>query len=220
MGATIGRGVTVESFGVVASGATVSEGVTVPSGQVWAGSPAHYLRDVSQEEKHHLNEFTLEMQQLSQVYSDETEKSFREIIDHRDEHIKYITADVETKTMDKLQEYGLPMTHDDMEYIEHRVYHDYLGTVDLDIRDENHTAGAEEKAWIPYEQDMTHYPEVFKRYQDNYKRYDELKNKFETETLFQEQSESPFTRKIPKDLSPWEKKYDMLMPKFTGGAAQ
>ena len=47
MGATIGRGATVESFAVVASGANVLEGTTVPSGQVWAGSPAHYLRDVS-----------------------------------------------------------------------------------------------------------------------------------------------------------------------------
>lgn len=47
MGATIGRGATVESFAVVASGANILEGITVPSGQVWAGSPAHYLRDLT-----------------------------------------------------------------------------------------------------------------------------------------------------------------------------
>jgi carbonic anhydrase/acetyltransferase-like protein (isoleucine patch superfamily) len=61
MGATVSRGATVESFGVVASGAHVLEGTTVPSGQVWAGSPAHYLRDVTQEEKHLLSEHHLEM---------------------------------------------------------------------------------------------------------------------------------------------------------------
>jgi gamma-carbonic anhydrase len=29
---------------------------------VWAGSPAHYLRDITQEEKHLLSEYHLEMQ--------------------------------------------------------------------------------------------------------------------------------------------------------------
>ena len=28
--------------------------------------------------------------------------------------------------IDKLGEVGMPVTHDDMEYIEHRIYHDYV----------------------------------------------------------------------------------------------
>ena len=32
------------------------------------------------------------------------------------------------KAQDKVAEYGVPMTHDDLDYIEHRVYHDYVGT--------------------------------------------------------------------------------------------
>ncbi len=61
------------------------------------------------------------------------------------------------------------------------MYHDYVGTVDYDIKDPNHTYGAEDKAWIPYEQDLTQYPEVFHKYQENYKRYDEIKARFESE---------------------------------------
>lgn len=61
MGASVARGATVESFAVVAAGAHVGEGVTVPSGQIWAGSPARYLRDLTQEEKHLLSEHHLEM---------------------------------------------------------------------------------------------------------------------------------------------------------------
>ncbi len=160
------------------------------------------------------------MQQLSQIYAEETEKSFREILDTNDRLIKYITADPEQKVMETLAGLGIPLTHDDMEYIEHRVYHDYIGTVDLDIRDENHSEGENEKTWIPYDQDLTHYPEVFKIYKENYKKYDELKERFANDPKFKEQSESPFTRKLPKDMSPWEKRYDMLMPKYTGGAAQ
>ena len=47
MGATVSKGSTVESFAVVAAGASLPEGTTVPSGQIYAGSPACYLRDLT-----------------------------------------------------------------------------------------------------------------------------------------------------------------------------
>ena len=75
----------------------------------------------------------------------------------------------------------MPVNHDDLEYIEHRVYHDYVGTVDYDIKDPNHSEDSFNKAWIPYEQDLTHYPEVFRQYQENYDRYEKVKKRFETE---------------------------------------
>lgn len=59
--ARIEPGVTVESYAIVASGAVVKEGTVVKSGQVFAGSPAKYLRDVSQHEKHLINEHMLDM---------------------------------------------------------------------------------------------------------------------------------------------------------------
>lgn len=62
MGASIGNGVNIESFAVVASGAVIPDGSTVPSGQVWAGTPARYLRDLTQVEKHLISEHHLEMQ--------------------------------------------------------------------------------------------------------------------------------------------------------------
>ena len=33
--------------------------------------------------------------------------------------------------IDKLGEVGMPVTHDDMDYIEHRIYHDYVGSADF-----------------------------------------------------------------------------------------
>ena len=48
MGASVGKGSIVESFAVVAAGANVPAGTTVPSGQIYAGSPAVYLRDLTQ----------------------------------------------------------------------------------------------------------------------------------------------------------------------------
>ena len=65
MGATVGKGACVESFGVLAAGANLPDGERVPSGQIFAGSPARYLRDVTQTEKHVIGEHHLEMQQLA-----------------------------------------------------------------------------------------------------------------------------------------------------------
>ena len=61
MGASVGRGATVESFAVVSAGAVIPEGVTVPSGQIFAGAPAAYLRDLTQEEKHLMTEHKMEL---------------------------------------------------------------------------------------------------------------------------------------------------------------
>jgi len=36
----------------------------------------------------------------------------------------------------------------------------------------------------------------------------------------EEPEESAFTRRIPKDMSPWEKKYDTMLPRYTGTTAQ
>jgi hypothetical protein len=31
--------------------------------------------------------------------------------------------------------------------------------------------------------------------------------------------EGPFVRRLPKDMRPWEKKYDTMMPRYTGTSA-
>ena len=114
----------------------------------------------------------------------------------------------------------MPMTHDDLEYIEHRVYHDYVGTVDYDLRDPGHSEDSFTRSWTPYEQDLSQYPEVFKKFQENYSKYDEVKEKFENEDPMEEQGEAAFTRRAPKDMSPWESKYDTMLPRYTGNSCQ
>ena len=114
----------------------------------------------------------------------------------------------------------MPQTHEDMEYIEHRVYHDYVGTVDYDLKDPGHLENSIDRSWMPYEQDLTQYPEVFKKYQENYSKYDKVKARFENEDIMEDQDEGAFARRLPKDMSPWEKKYDTMMPRYTGTSAQ
>ena len=50
MRATIMDGVVVESGAQVAAGALVTPGKRIPAGQLWAGSPAKYFRDLTPED--------------------------------------------------------------------------------------------------------------------------------------------------------------------------
>ena len=54
MGATVMDFAVVETGGMVAAGALVTPNKRIPSGQLWAGSPAKYFRDMTQQEKDYL----------------------------------------------------------------------------------------------------------------------------------------------------------------------
>ena len=76
--------------------------------------------------------------------------------------------------IEKLGEIGMPVSHEDFEYIEHRIYHDYVASADYDMYDPNHAEGEAKRNWTPYEQDLSQYPEVFRKYQENYAKYDKV----------------------------------------------
>lgn len=50
MQACVMDGAVVESNGMLAAGALLTPGKVVPGGQLWAGRPAKYMRDLTQEE--------------------------------------------------------------------------------------------------------------------------------------------------------------------------
>jgi len=47
-----------------------------------------------------------------------------------------------------------------------------------------------------------------------------MKEKFANEDFLAEQGEDPMTKKLPKDMSPWEQKYNNLKPRYTGTLCQ
>jgi carbonic anhydrase/acetyltransferase-like protein (isoleucine patch superfamily) len=50
-GSIIEEGAVVESNSIIAAGAVVLSGTNVPSGQLWAGNPAKFVRSTTQEDK-------------------------------------------------------------------------------------------------------------------------------------------------------------------------
>lgn len=54
MGATVMDDAVVETGAMLAAGALLAPGKRVPAGQIWAGNPAKFFRDMTEDEKKHI----------------------------------------------------------------------------------------------------------------------------------------------------------------------
>lgn len=79
MGAVIMDGCTVESLAIVGAGSLVVPNTTVKAGQVWAGRPAKYVRDVSAGEREAIGQAAGDYAKLAVVHCEENSKSFGEV---------------------------------------------------------------------------------------------------------------------------------------------
>ncbi|PSS36489.1 Gamma carbonic anhydrase [Actinidia chinensis var. chinensis] len=79
MGATLLDGVFVEKHAMVAAGALVRQNTRIPSGEVWGGNPAKFLRKLTDEEIAFISESATNYCNLAQVHAAENAKSFDEI---------------------------------------------------------------------------------------------------------------------------------------------
>lgn len=79
MGATLLDGVVVEKHGMVAAGALVRQDTRIPSGEVWGGNPAKFLRKLTEEEIAFISKSATNYSNLAQVHAAENAKGFEEI---------------------------------------------------------------------------------------------------------------------------------------------
>lgn len=79
MGATLLDGVVVEKHGMVAAGSLVRQNTRIPCGQVWAGNPAKFLRNLTEEEIAFISQSAVNYVNLAQVHAAENAKSYDEI---------------------------------------------------------------------------------------------------------------------------------------------
>lgn len=69
MGSVVCPGATVERNGYVAAGAVVAEGTTVPSGEMWAGNPATFLRKLKPNEVEFFGKSSSEYSALAKTHA-------------------------------------------------------------------------------------------------------------------------------------------------------
>lgn len=77
-GATLLDGVLVEKHGMVAAGSLVRQNTRIPCGEVWAGNPAKFLRNLTEEEMDFISLSASNYSNLAQVHAAENAKSFDE----------------------------------------------------------------------------------------------------------------------------------------------
>ncbi|RWR93625.1 gamma carbonic anhydrase 1, mitochondrial-like protein [Cinnamomum micranthum f. kanehirae] len=79
MGATLLDGVIVEKHAMVAAGALVRQNAKIPTGEVWGGNPAKFLRKLTEEERAFISQSATNYTNLAQIHAAENAKSFDEI---------------------------------------------------------------------------------------------------------------------------------------------
>ena len=88
-----------------------------------------------------------------------------------------------------------------MVYLEHRAHHDYQGEAEVpgERRLDDHRGHEYQDNWVPYEQDLSMYPEVFKKYTEDLTQIDRLNEKLANHDPLAENPRGPFEREFPVD---------------------
>jgi gamma-carbonic anhydrase len=73
------NGSVVERHAVVTPGSFVPENQVIPAGQLWSGTPASYVRDLTAEEIDIIKDSAMETLELAEAHAFECEKTFEEM---------------------------------------------------------------------------------------------------------------------------------------------
>ena len=127
-----------------------------------------------------ISEYKSEMQQMALIYSEETEKDFREQVNEMDHRAIRLGSDPLDLAIEKLADKGYPILEEDMEHLEFRVESNHYFGTEFDNQEFEQEEDVD-RGWNPYEQDLSNYPEIFKMYGENFERYERAKKKFAEE---------------------------------------
>ena len=89
MGVIIEDGAVVENKSRIGPGSRVSKGTVVKSGQLWEGSPAIYVRELTDKDYSHMNNLVVQSAEISLLNAQEQNKNQAERQSEYDEH-KYL----------------------------------------------------------------------------------------------------------------------------------
>lgn len=199
MGSTVEDSAVVESYGVLAAGGVLRQGSVVLSGQIWAGSPAKYLRDVTAEERESLREYHAELKSLAAIHSEETEKTFEQV--YTDNMLKHRSftmpwRDVLSEKLENLGYNGDYIDHVDVERVKGYEYANMYERYVTDLYTPQN--------WKPFKEDAAVFPDDWKIYGEDMESYDRAKKLFDQPPKLRDDSLAPAYR---RDDSPWTRRY-------------
>lgn len=77
-------GAVVQKGAIVAAGANVTPGTVVPTGQIFAGNPAKFLRNLTEEEMDFIGQSAMNYRDLATEHLKENSKSFEQIMSDKE----------------------------------------------------------------------------------------------------------------------------------------
>lgn len=92
IGAVLREGVVVEKGAMVAAGSVVAPHTVVPSGQLWAGNPAAYMRDLKAEETKYMAELPGHYTELAAEHAKEADKRVEQLVEEKVAGLPTVTA--------------------------------------------------------------------------------------------------------------------------------
>ena len=80
VGAIVLDGAVIGSRAIIAPGSVVTPGTKVPAGQLWAGTPAKFVRELSVEEQESTAAMAKELSELAKVHNEENQKDYEDLL--------------------------------------------------------------------------------------------------------------------------------------------
>lgn len=102
MGAIVMDGANVQDGSMVAAGSLVAPGTTIPTGELWAGVPAKFKRQMTAAESAFAGKSAANYCELAARHSEENGKSYQQVVDDKEKF-----ADSEELNPDYLDHMGL-----------------------------------------------------------------------------------------------------------------
>jgi len=138
------------------------------------------------------------MTQLAEVHSEETEKNFEEVfLDDVKRENRYHQSFVEA-FWEKFETLGLTSQHDDIYESE------FVSGNQVNQYNERYMTEQYTRDYKPFTEDAAVFPEDWKIYGEDMDRYERAKRMFDSPSPIREDPNRPM---IPRDQSPWTKRY-------------
>jgi carbonic anhydrase/acetyltransferase-like protein (isoleucine patch superfamily) len=77
----------VKKHATLAPGAVLAPGKVVPSGQLWAGVPAKYVRELTAEEIAKIKDTAAANFELSSLHKEETKKDYKTVVEDEEDYL-------------------------------------------------------------------------------------------------------------------------------------
>ena len=167
------------------------------------------------EEKITLVENSKQLNELAKIYSEESEKTPREVLNDKYSLLNDEGLAVIDKLMIYLWKRGYPLTFEDKEYSEQRVSigQVYSSATAYNLHDNPIQSVLKEKdyfdkSWEPLTYDIDKMSTVLKKYGVNTDMYEKAYQRFKHEPKGIEREDESIDDDIPHEQGPWENKFD------------